>query len=83
MRGDVGWIELHCNLKVFRRFAGIAALLQNLIAQSIAAQKALRIFGHHLSECVQVHCDVQKNNLRNDTIGGNWTTSPIGSDSQL
>jgi hypothetical protein len=57
MRGDMGGIQLHGHSEMLRCLAEIATLLQNLIAQSIPAKKPLRIFGYHLSECIEIHAE--------------------------
>ena len=55
MRRDVGWVQLCRDGQVFDRFFEIATFLDKFMSKPVAAKKALRVFGDHLSERIKIH----------------------------
>jgi hypothetical protein len=55
VRGDVSRIQLRGDGQVFDRFIEIAAFLDEFIPKPVTAEKALWVFGDHLSERIKIH----------------------------
>lgn len=51
----MGWVELRGDRQMLNGFLQIPAFLKYLVAESIAAEEALRILGDHLTERINVH----------------------------
>ena len=58
MRGHVGWIQLCGDSQVLDRFFEIGAFLNELVPKPVTAEKALGVFGDHLSERIKIHADL-------------------------
>lgn len=61
MRCGVGWVELRGDRQMLNGFLQIPAFLKYLVAESIAAEEALRILGDHLTERINVHSTCRSN----------------------
>ena len=55
MRRNVGRVQLCGDGQVLDRFFEIAAFLEEFIPKPVTAEKALWVFGDHLSERIEIH----------------------------